>query len=292
MNPGAPTAPALRGVCLLAPLALLVACSATPERDSRPSTPIATVPEPTIEIDGPPPVDIDIEAIANPVPRTEPPSRYGNPESYEVHGKRYRTLRSSAGFVQRGIASWYGNKFHGRRTSSGERYDMYQMTAAHTQLPLPSYAEVTNLENGRSVVVRVNDRGPFHSNRVMDLSYVAARKLDMIGKGTAMVEIRAVSSPAEVRRARLAAAQRAAAPASRPEIYLQVGAFQSRDNADALRARLLGRLSAGVRVLESDDAGVLMFRVQVGPVADAPAADVLVAELARIGIAEHQLVTN
>ena len=125
-------------------------------------------------------------------PRAEPLSKYGNPESYVVFGTRYYTLKSARGFVEQGIASWYGNPFHGRRTSSGEIYDMYKMTAAHKQLPLPTHVAVRNLENGRTTVLRVNDRGPFHDNRVIDLSYAAALKLGVVDKGTAFVEVRAL----------------------------------------------------------------------------------------------------
>jgi rare lipoprotein A len=130
--------------------------------------------------------------IPDAVPRVEPLSRSGNPASYKVRGKRYFTKSTSAGHVERGLASWYGTQFHGRKTSSGERYNMYAMTAAHKTLPLPSYVRVTNMENGRSAVVKVNDRGPFHGPRVIDLSYSAAKKLGVIKKGTAMVEVRAI----------------------------------------------------------------------------------------------------
>ena len=143
----------------------------------------------------------DSPRISNVVPQGEQKSKCGNPDSYVVFGKRYYTRASSKGYVQRGIASWYGGKFHGRKTSNGERYNMYAMTAAHKTLPLPTYARVTNLTNGRSAVVRINDRGPFHENRVIDLSYTAARRLDMLANGTAMVEVRAIdprpAKPAE-----------------------------------------------------------------------------------------------
>ncbi len=132
------------------------------------------------------------ELPADAVPRAEPLSKYGNPASYEVFGKRYYTMKSSQDFVQRGIASWYGKKFHGRRTSSGEEYNMYAMTAAHKELPLPTYVQVTNLKNRKQIVVRVNDRGPFHDNRVIDLSYSAAIKLDIVKQGTGLVEVRAL----------------------------------------------------------------------------------------------------
>ena len=122
----------------------------------------------------------------------EPRARYGNPPFYDVFGKRYYVLSSSVGYWERGVASWYGPGFHKERTSTGEPYDMYGMTAAHKTLPLPAYVRVTNLQNGRSIVVRVNDRGPFVGNRIIDLSYTAAAKLDMLRNGTAMVEVRAI----------------------------------------------------------------------------------------------------
>jgi rare lipoprotein A len=130
--------------------------------------------------------------IPDAVPRYEPRSPYGNPPFYDVFGRRYFVLSSSADYIERGVASWYGPGFHKIRTSTGEIYDMYGMTAAHKTLPLPAYVRVTNLQNGRSVVVRVNDRGPFVGNRIIDLSYTAAAKLDMLRDGTAMVEVRTV----------------------------------------------------------------------------------------------------
>jgi rare lipoprotein A len=152
----------------------------------------------------PPPVPMPPSAardIPDAVPRYEPRSPYGNPVFYDVFGKRYFVLSSSADYIERGVASWYGPGFHKVRTSTGEIYDMYGMTAAHKTLPLPAYVRVTNLQNGRSVVVRVNDRGPFVGNRIIDLSYTAAAKLDMLRNGTAMVEVRSVgpsSGPADV----------------------------------------------------------------------------------------------
>lgn len=133
-----------------------------------------------------------IARIPDAVPKVEPLSRSGNPKSYVVFGKRYHTKRDRRGHVERGLASWYGRPFHGRKTSSGEIYDMHAMTAAHKTLPLPTYARVTNLENGRRVIVRINDRGPFHGGRIIDLSYTAAVKLGVTKKGTAMVEVRAI----------------------------------------------------------------------------------------------------
>ena len=132
------------------------------------------------------------DTVPDAVPRIEPRARYGNPPFYDVFGKRYYVLSSSVGYWERGVASWYGPGFHKVRTSIGEPYDMYAMTAAHKTLPLPAYVRVTNLQNGRSVVVRVNDRGPFVGNRIIDLSYTAAAKLDMLRNGTAMVDVRTI----------------------------------------------------------------------------------------------------
>jgi rare lipoprotein A len=137
-----------------------------------------------------------LSSIPDAVPVQEERSRYGNPPEYEVFGRTYRVLNTSSGYEAEGLASWYGPDFQGRRTSSGDPYDMYAMTAAHPSLPLPTYVEVTNLGNGRTVVVRVNDRGPFHGDRIIDLSYVAAWKLGMIGHGTARVRVRALEPAA------------------------------------------------------------------------------------------------
>ena len=153
-----------------------------PEPSTRPAAELPPVNE------APPPSD----SVQDMVPRAEPRSRYGNPPFYDVMGKRYFVLSSSVGYVERGVASWYGPGFHKVRTSTGEPYDMYGMTAAHKTLPLPAYVRVTNLQNGRSIVVRVNDRGPFVGNRIIDLSYTAAAKLDMLRNGTAMVEVRSL----------------------------------------------------------------------------------------------------
>jgi len=145
--------------------------------------------------DGPPTPDEIPQDIANTpdaVPKAEPRSPYGNPDSYEVLGQRYEVLQNAHGFRERGYASWYGKKFHGKRTSSGEAYNMFSMTAAHKTLPIPAYARVTNITNGKSVIVKVNDRGPFHSDRIIDLSYAAAVKLDMLGHGSTLVDLEVI----------------------------------------------------------------------------------------------------
>ena len=161
----------------------MAACFSAPPRGESPNATPVPPPPPT---ERPPSPD----SVPDMVPRVEPRSRNGNPPFYDVMGKRYFVLSSSVGYVERGVASWYGPGFHKVRTSTGEPYDMYGMTAAHKTLPLPAYVRVTNLQNGRSIVVRVNDRGPFVGNRIIDLSYTAALKLEMLRNGTAMVEVR------------------------------------------------------------------------------------------------------
>ena len=137
---------------------------------------------------------VDVSDVKNAVPKEEPRSKYGNPKTYKVLGKWYKVRESSAGYKEKGLASWYGKKFHGHRASSGETYDMYAMTAAHKTLPLPTYVRVTHLENGRSIIVKVNDRGPFHEGRIIDLSYSAAKKLGVTATGTAPVEVVAIDA--------------------------------------------------------------------------------------------------
>ncbi len=229
---------------------------------------------------------LDPNSIQDAVPRAEPRSRYGNPESYVVFGKRYRVMRSSKKHVERGIASWYGTKFHGRRTSSGEPYDMYEMTAAHKTLPLPTYVMVTNLRNGRSTVVKVNDRGPFHENRIIDLSYAAATKLGIIGKGTGLVEIQTID-PAHPYQTPVAVQSVAGAT---PALFIQVGAFSSRMNADRLRQRLQSSLEFDVRVLPGLRSNSEVYRVQVGPVKNTQQADALSQQLAQQGMNDQHIV--
>lgn len=223
-------------------------------------------------------------------PRAEPPSNRGNPESYVVLGKRYFVLPTNQGYVERGIASWYGAKFHGRNTSNGERYDMYAMTAAHKSLRLPAYARVTNLRNGKQVVVRVNDRGPFHSNRIIDMSYAAAQKLEMIGEGTALVEVEVMSSTGEVAKDTAGAKGWRDQSHLRNRIYVQVGAFTLRDNA----ARLLEKL----QLARFDNAQIhqeqnrSLHRVRIGPLSTVLATDQVVERLENMGLAEHQVVVE
>ena len=166
-----------------------------------------------------------MDAIPDAVPRIEPRSTHGNPVAYEVFGKRYFVLATADGYRERGVASWYGPTFHARPTSSGEPYDMYAMTAAHKTLPIPAYVRVTNLGNGRSVVVRVNDRGPFVDNRIIDLSYTAAYKLDMTRAGTAFVEVEAITPGTLVETAQGVTAAQPPPTLQAPVLFLQAGAF-------------------------------------------------------------------
>jgi rare lipoprotein A len=205
------------------------------------------------------------------VARDEPRARYGNPPFYEVGGRRYVVLQSAVGYVEQGVASWYGPDFHGGRTATGETYDMHAMTGAHPTLPLPTWVRVTNLENGRSVVVRLNDRGPFAHDRIIDLSRAAAEALDMVRAGTARVEVRSLATGD-------------AAPAGgAAAYYAQAGAFTSRDNAEALASRLRDAGIEGVTVTESDAGPGAMFRVRAGPAASLPDFDRLVERMLAAG---------
>ncbi|MBX3726912.1 MAG: septal ring lytic transglycosylase RlpA family protein [Xanthomonadales bacterium] len=198
----------------------------------------------------------DLDRIAEPVPRAEPLSRYGNRPVYTVLGREYRVLSDVRNYRERGLASWYGAKFHGRATSSMEPYDMCAFTAAHKTLPLPSYARVTHLGNGRSVVVRVNDRGPFHDGRIIDLSYVAALKLGVYETGTALVEVEAIAPDGPVL---------LPAPAAGPTtVWLQLGAFGERANAQALVSRLR-QSGESARLVEPDAGQPPLYRVHAGP---------------------------
>ena len=248
--------------------------------------------------DGGPDRHVDVSRIPDAVPRHEPRSRYGNPDSYVVYGKRYHVMKSAHGYVERGIASWYGTKFHGRRTSSGEPYDMYAMTAAHKTLPLPTYERVTNLKNGRSVVVKVNDRGPFHDNRLIDLSYVAAKKLGIVATGTGLVEVRAIIPGEPEAPVRTASRHRhggtapGGAPVAEPGLYLQVGAFASRHNAERLGARLRDMLPSAIHIQEGYSRQRRVFRVRIGPLAGVEEADRLAEHLSRRGLGTPQVVID
>ncbi len=272
--------PSLASFASLAVIAFLLAgCGSTPKRggfyqEDGPG--------------GPPPVNLD--RLSDAEPKVEPLHRAaGYP--YSVFGQRYVPNQSLQPYRKRGIATWYGRKFHGQRTSNGERYDMYAMTAAHTILAIPSYARVTNLKSGRSVIVRINDRGPFHSGRIIDLSFAAAYKLGFASSGSAMVEVEAIlppdmpriaslkpgSRPIEVARAEAIREVPAAAPAAEPPaipitaegngIYLQLGVFSVRENAENLRVKIyqqLNWLNQAIEILPKDR----LFRLRLGPYRD------------------------
>ena len=259
-------------VCTSVTATLIVAgCGGAPERDSAPSKPV------------------DVSAVPDAVPKIESKSRYGNPKSYVVFGKRYYTLKRSKGFVERGVASWYGEKFHGRRTSSGETYNMYAMTAAHKTLPLPTYVRVTNLENKRSIVVRVNDRGPFQANRVLDLSYTGATKLGMLRRGTALVEVRAID-PTYAETVPVSVAVESADDDANIELFLQIGAFGFRDNAEKLKSKVGQIADEIVQIEEIIHNGKTIFRVKLGPLLDVAHADRLAFLLSDSGFEHPHIV--
>ena len=250
--------------------------------------------------DGPPKGSISPRDMpGDAVPRPEARSRYGNGPVYEVLGKRYRVMESAANYQERGVASWFGKLFHGNLTSNREIYDMYGMTAAHKTLPLPTYVRVRNLRNNRSVIVRVNDRGPFVHNRIIDLSYAAATKLDMIRDGTSLVEVTAISFEAPVAggapgpKEPVGAASAAIGPEGPPtRIFVQVGAFGDRANAER-RLNMLARRGIGNAFIhEERAAGGALYRVRIGPVADVVQYDVLVEELENIGISDPYLISE
>lgn len=243
-------------------------------------------------LDGPPNVPFDVDALVEPVPRDEPLARYGNHSPYEVFGKRYRVLSRSAGYVERGTASWYGTKFHGRLTSTREPYDMYQFSAAHKTLPLPSYARVTRLDTGKSVVVRINDRGPFVGDRVIDLSYAAAVKLGIHMTGTAPVEVRVLHAgdDATANMPKPPAPDRPQVVSSAGQSYLQVGAFSSRGNAFAMRRRLQAAGFDSVRVYSARSAHGKVYRVRIGPLLSSAQAQSLRARLRDRGFGEANLL--
>jgi rare lipoprotein A len=212
--------------------------------------------------DGPGERTPDPAKLADAQPRREPLMRAAN-QPYDVFGKHYVPFTELKPYTQRGVASWYGKRFQGQKTSSGEPYDMYAMTAAHPLLPIPSYARVTNLANGKSVVVRINDRGPFHSNRIIDLSYAAAYKLGYAGAGSTTVEVQSIVPGGQTVRA--ASAQAVGEPAAVPNgVYLQLGAFLARDTAESYRAsiyRRLAWLTDQIHVLASGS----LYKLHLGP---------------------------
>jgi rare lipoprotein A len=227
----------------------------------------------------------DLSGVPDAVPRFEPRSAHGNPPFYDVLGQRYFVLASADGYLERGVASWYGPTFHGGSTSNGESYDMYGMTAAHKTLPLPTYARVTNLKNGRSIVVRINDRGPFVANRLIDLSYTAAARLDMLREGTTLVEVRSLTpgTPDVLTRS---------AESPPPPLYVQAGAFADQQNAERLATRLHAAGLADAFVTSPVTGKSHLYRVRVGPVASVAQFDALSARLTALGVADVRLAID
>lgn len=267
---------------------LLAGCSSTPS-SSRYS----------IAQDRAPSGDFDVSGLDDAVPRYEPPRSAGNRSPYTVWGKQYTVMASNEGYVERGIASWYGEKFHGHKTSNGETFDMYTMSAAHKSLQIPSYARVTNLDNGRSVVVRVNDRGPFHGDRLIDLSYAAAKKLGYQHLGTARVEIAAITvrPDGSMTVAGEAAAGATASAGHAPEaganaLFVQLGSFSQRGPALMLAERAELLVSSAVRVREVTTAAGRFHRVQVGPFLDSGEAMRTRQQLADGGLGDAILLTD
>lgn len=256
----------VRAAALVALALVLVACG-------RPSVREAP--------DGPPPQPLDPALIERPEPRPEPRSAYGNHSPYEVLGRTYRVMADARGYREKGIASWYGTKFHGRATSSGEPYDLYRLTAAHRTLPLPTWVEVRRLDTGETVTVRVNDRGPFHPDRIIDLSWAAASELGMTEAGTAPVEVRAINFEDDQ------------GPTPRPAsvpVFVQVGAFSERERADAVVSDLE---RAGIGPIDASRASTSVgrvWRVRLGPVEETERAIALVDRVAELGLGPARYV--
>ena len=226
---------------------------------------------PDKEQDAAPTGKIDWGRIKTVTPKAEPKSRYGNPTSYEQDGRTYFVLASSNNYKRKGVASWYGTKFHGRRTSSGETYDMFKMTAAHKTLPIPCYAKVTNLDNGKSITVKINDRGPFRKNRIIDLSYAAAHKLGMAQAGTANVEVETITFNDKIADTPL--------PAGTGERYVQVGAYSNHQTAQKLAKVLDREIRLPVKITSIWRSGKKLYRVRIGPVPTEALANELVTTL-------------
>lgn len=256
----------LKCLLMLTLFALLSACASAPSTSSK-SFPSSS--RYSMTHDAYPDAPVDVSGVPDAVPRWEPLSRGGNRSPYTVWGKQYYVLDSAKGYKEQGIASWYGKKFHGHLTSNGETYDMYGMSAAHRSLPLPSFVRVTSLENGRSVVVRVNDRGPFHGDRLIDLSYAAAAKLGFVQKGTARVEVEAIymepghqSLPSTT----VAVNQMGQSVSNSSDgWFVQVGAYSSLDAAHRMQSQIRQAIQHPVVIHRVQQAGLTLHRVQVGP---------------------------
>lgn len=272
---------------LLIPLTLILlsACAGAPKQTGQSAAaqkPVATQGGGYLAGDGPgADAPANLDSIPDAVPKAEPLHRYAN-RPYSALGKTYTPLVAPGNYKERGTASWYGRKFHGQRTSIGEIYDMYGMTAAHPTLPVPSYARVTNLANGKSVVVRVNDRGPFLHDRIMDLSYAAAWKLGYVNQGSAEVEVESLSAdgnapvaaavaPAPVETVAATTVMPVMASGRTGKVYLQLGAFREKQGAESFLAKMRAELGdSGKDIILQQKQG--LTRVHIGPYANADEA--------------------
>jgi len=229
------------------------------------------------------------------IPANEPLSRYGNNPTYTVLGKTYHVLDSASGFTQQGIASWYGTKFHGKKTSSGEPYNMYAMTAAHKTLPLPTYVEVTHKKSGRKIILKVNDRGPFHDDRIIDLSYAAARKLGISETGTGEVSLRVIDTSAldlTTNKVVLPVPVTAEGKVTRGNILVQVAAMGSESAAEKMANRLRENNIPSVRIhMIENDSGKL-YRVRIGPIPSIDLAYQIKGELNNMGLNLARIIVD
>lgn len=223
---------------------------------------------------------VDPKLLVDAIPREDVITRAGNKNPYTVLGKTYYLLPTSDGYSERGVASWYGTKFHGRPTANGEPYNLYSMTAAHRTLPIPAYVKVTNLKNNRTVIVRVNDRGPFHNDRIIDLSYAAAVKLGYAEHGTAEVLVETIKPQ------KITPVVEEKAEAER--YILQVAAFKSLESANTLRANLLRDTAYDVFIKNSEPAG--FYRVQLGPLSSIDQVQQVTEQLNKMNIYEPKLI--
>jgi len=241
------------------------------------------------------PTDFVPDDTPDAIPANEPLSRYGNSPTYTVRGKTYRVLENASGFTQSGIASWYGTKFHGKKTSSGEPYNMYAMTAAHKTLPLPTYVEVTHKGNGRKIILKVNDRGPFHDDRILDLSYAAARKLGISDTGTGEISLRTIDTSAldlTTRKVVLPVPITSEGKVTRGKILVQVAAMSSEAAAEKMARRLRANNIPSVRIhmIENDDGK--LYRVRIGPIPDVDLAYQIKSELNKLGLKLARIIID
>lgn len=256
-----------RSLILLSAFSLLAACASSP-------APSPNAGRYQIAQDRAPTRSLDPSQIADVVPTAITRTGAGNRSPYEVLGKRYTVLPSEEGYFEQGVASWYGEKFHGHKTSNGEIFDMYAVSAAHKSLPIPSFLRVTNLDNNRSIVVRVNDRGPFHGDRLIDLSYAAAVKLGYADRGTARVELEAIVVNAETPRAQPAVPLASVGSRSIADSYLQVGAYSTRAAAQDVATTLKSLTREAVKIERiRTQQGRELHRVRIGPLREARSID-------------------